>query len=489
MRRPLAASLAAFLLLAASRGLAGEAPRLDVHRHRLRNGLTVLVLEHRLAPVVSCSVFYRVGSANERPGRTGITHLLEHMMFKGTRRIGTRDFAGEAPLIERINELHERIGEIERSARPGAGHAAGMLREELAEAERRADSLMVKNELWKILMRRGAVDLNAFTGKDRTQYLCSLPANQLELWMWLEADRMGDAVFREFHRERAVVLEERRLSIDDSPAGTFGERLYAAAFIAHPYRWPIIGWASDIERITLPMVEEHYRRSYAPNNAVVVIVGRVVPAEVVRLAERYFGRIPSQPPLPPVVTREPPQRGKREVRLALEASPRVALAFHRPPSAADDAAALDVLETVLSAGRTSRLHRGLVEGRRVAVSAAVTSPTAKYPSLFIAHAVPRRPHTVGDVERAIREEIDLLAREPVGDWELQKAKNVIEADFVRSLESVVELCGLVGTFEVIDRWEYLNEYVPRIRAVTAGDVARAARDYLQEETCTTVVIP
>lgn len=457
--------------------------RVEVAESRLPNGLTLLVIEHRQAPIVSCSVFYRVGSANEEPGRTGISHLLEHMMFKGTRTVGTRNWREEEPILERILALHERL-----TAARDPGEAA-RLRREIEEAERAEERFLVRNELWKLYMASGAEDLNAGTGRDRTQYFCSLPANRLELWMALESDRMRGAVFREFYRERDVVLEERRLTVEDSPEGAFWEQLFAASLIAHPYRWPVIGWRSDIERITPAMVGEWYRRYYAPNNAIVVVAGDIAPGRVEALAARYFGPIPAQPPAPPVVTREPPQRGPRVSRLELDASPRVALAFHKPAVSSDDDIALNVLENVLSSGRTSRLYRRLVLEKKVAVSASASCPPAKYPFLFVIHAIPRRPHTADEVARAIREELDVLAKEPVSEWELGKARNQIEADFVRGLESASELASVVGTFEAIDRWEYVNRYIPRVRAVTAADLARVARDYLTEGKCTTVLIP
>ncbi len=481
--------LAGIVFLIEASACAETPLRLNVIEHRLPNGLALLMLEHHRAPIVSCSLFYRVGSANEEPGCTGISHLLEHMMFKGTRAIGTKDYAREEPLLKRIEELHARLSESGH----GGGHEDALpvpaLKEELARAERQADSLITKNELWKVLTREGAEGLNANTGRDRTQYLCSVPSNRLELWMRLESDRMSNAIFREFYREREVILEERRLTIDDSPDGAFGEELFATAFIAHPYRWPIIGWASDIEHITPELLRSYYRRYYAPNNAILVIVGDIRPEHVVALANRYFGPIPSQPSPPHIVTREPAQRGKREAHLKFDASPRVSLAYHKPAVSADDDIALNVLENILSSGRTSRLYKNLVQRKKVAVAATASCPPSKYPSLFILYSIPRRPHTNEDVERALRAEIETLGREPVSEWEMQKARNQIEADFVRGCESAQNLASLIGTYEALDRWEYLNNYIPKIRAVTAEDVMRVVNTYLKEENCTKIAIP
>lgn len=485
---PIRSSLSLISLFIASQAVAELPLSLDVVEHRLPNGLTLLMLEHHQAPVVSCSLFYRVGSANEDVGMTGISHLLEHMMFKGTRTIGTKDFSREEPLLEKIDRLNRRIGELEKLPPEKRGADIANLREELAAAERAGNALMVKNELWKLYMQYGATGLNAATGRDRTCYMCSLPANRLELWMWLESDRMQNAVFREFYRERSVVIEERRLSVDDSPEGTFDEQLFATAFIAHPYRWPIIGWKSDIPNISPQMLTAYYRRYYAPNNAIAVVVGDIRPQDVIALAKNYFGPIPSQPPPPPVVTREPAQRGMRQVTLKLPAAPRLAFAFHTPAVNHDDTVALDLLERILTGGRTSRLYKRLVDEKKIAVSVSAYNITLKYPSLFIIQAVPRRPRSNDDVERALAGEIAALSREPVSAWELQKAKNEVEADFVRELESTGALSSLIGTYEAIDSWEYLNRYIPKVRAVTPRDLLRVVRTYVNAQNCSKVEI-
>ncbi|MCX6357750.1 MAG: insulinase family protein, partial [Candidatus Aureabacteria bacterium] len=244
-----AIALALVLILTRSAPAADNPLRLDVIEHRLPNGLTLLILEHRQAPIVACALVYRVGSVNEEIGATGITHLLEHMMFKGTESVGTRDFRREKPLLDTIQNLREQLASLEDRTPPDPAREK-RLREEIEKAERDAGAFAVQNELWKLYTRHGATRLNAFTGRDRTVYVCSLPANRLELWMQLESDRMQHAVFREFYRERDVVLEERRLSVEDSPEGAFDEALQATAFIAHPYRWPVIGWKSDLEHLT-----------------------------------------------------------------------------------------------------------------------------------------------------------------------------------------------------------------------------------------------
>ena len=479
----------ALVLIAAQATCRAATPlRLDVVEHRLNNGLTLLILEHHQAPVVSCSIVYRVGSVNEEPGHTGITHLLEHMMFKGTATIGAGNFKHEEDLLKKIDTLHARLEKLENIEGNKDAYKIEETREELALSLKQADAFATENELWEIYRRSGATGINAGTGRDMTTYYCSLPVNRLELWMWLESDRMWNAVFRGFYKEKDVVLEERRLVIEDSPNGFFFERLFAAAFIAHPYRWPIIGWKSDIENISREMIKTYYRRYYAPNNTIAVIVGDIEPEKVIGMAERYFGRIPAQTPPPPVVTKEPLHRGKRELCLKFNASPRLALAYNKPSVGADDNYALEIIEKILSHGRTSRLYKSLVEEKRIAVSASAFNPPTRYPSLFIIYAIPRAPHSIEEVERALLEELDKLKREPPGDWEMEKALNQIEADFVRGLESTSGLASQIGHFEAIDKWEYINSYIPKIRAVTPEDVTRVANHYLKEDNCTLVTL-
>lgn len=481
--------IAPALLLAAGISFCrAETPlELDVVEHRLDNGLTLLVLEHRQSPIAACSIVYRVGSVNEEPGRTGISHLLEHMMFKGSETIGTRDHALEKPLLDRLDELHARLENAGGGGNGGA-KSADELRKEISAVRKQADFLVVPNELWEIYERNGGTGINAGTGRDKTVYYCSLPANRLELWFLLESDRMRNSAFRQFYREKDVVLEERRLSIDDSPDGFFYEQLFASAFIAHPYRWPVIGWNSDIENISRAMIESYYRRYYAPNNAIVVVVGDVSPDKVLRMTERYFGGIPASPAPPPVVTVEPAQHGKRVIDLVFDASPRIALAFHKPSVSSGDNYACEIIEKLLSHGMTSRFHKNIVEGKRIAVSVSAYNPPMKYPFLFIIHAMPRAPHTTAEVEAAVWEELRALASEPVSDWEMEKARNQMEAEFLRMLESADGLASLLGSFEAIDSWEYLNGYLPGIRGVTPEDIMRVAGNYLKEDNCTLVTL-
>ncbi|MBI5125760.1 MAG: insulinase family protein, partial [Planctomycetes bacterium] len=303
--RPLGLSLLCCLLLTAyclllTAPLPAQELKLDVKEHVLKNGLKVLTLERHKSPTVSLRIVYKVGSVNERPGITGVSHLFEHMMFKGTKLFGTKDWDVEEPLLKREDEL---VAATEGERHKGASADQGKIKAletELEEVRKKLKDVTVKDELWSIYMSHGGTGLNASTGEDATFYYCDLPTNKLELWGLIESDRMKNMVLREFYSEKDVVMEERRLRTETSPFGLLLEQLRAATFTAHPYSWPVIGWMSDINALTKEGTKEYFTRYYAPNNAVLIAVGDFQTQEFIKLVEKYFSDIPSQPPIPTV---------------------------------------------------------------------------------------------------------------------------------------------------------------------------------------------
>lgn len=456
------------------------APGLEerVIEHRLANGLTVLMVERHQAPIVSVNITFGVGGINERTGTTGVAHLYEHMAFKGTRTIGTKDYERERPLLEELDRLS---AEIARRRAAGADDAAlRPLLEAFKAAQEQADQLVVGNEMSLLYQRHGAVGLNASTGKDITRYVVSLPANRLPLWAAIESDRMANPVLREFYKERAVVMEERRLRTDDSPTGLLYEAFAAAAFQAHPYGFPTIGWASDIQALTPADTERFFRTYYGPANATIAIVGDINPTEVIALIEQTFGRIPAGPPPPPVVTAEPEQRGERRVEVEFEAEPLVLIGYHKPAIGHPDDFVFDVLESVLSEGVTSRLYHRIVREKRLATSIGADSgfPGVVAPNLFVISATPLAPHTTAEVEAAVYEELERLKTEPVSARELEKVLNNLDANLVRALRSNSGLAGQLAYFQTVAKdWRYILKARERIAAVTPEDIQRVARAY------------
>ncbi len=420
-----------FFALALCLSLLGSAPAAaeDVLEATLDNGLRVLLLEDHRSPVVSFQVWYRVGSRNEQPGATGLAHLLEHMMFKGTPTYGPRMFA---TLIE----------------------------------------------------QNGGQD-NAFTSQDHTSYFVNVAADKVDLVIALEADRMQNLLLdpKEFESERLVVMEERRTRTEDDPEGFLGEEVSALAFKGHPYRSPIIGWMEDIRRVTPEEARAFYRAYYVPNNALVVAAGDFKAPELLEKVRRRFGTIARAADPPPVKAVEPPQNGERRVTVRKEAQlPLVFIAYPAPNYRSADAPALELLSTILSEGRSSRLYRRLVYEQQVALSAGGDySYFSADPNLFWFYATALPGQSAEALERALTEEVERLKREPVSETELERAKNQIEASFVFRQDSVWSRASLLARFELIGGWRLRDRFVPAIRGVTPGDLQRVARAYFPAE--------
>jgi predicted Zn-dependent peptidase len=465
-----------------SAGPSGLAER--IMEHKLANGLTLLMVERHQAPVVSINVTFGVGGMNEHNGMTGIAHLYEHMAFKGTKVLGTRDYEREQPYLEELDRLNQKMEAVREQLRQTGqddSPALQQVRRAFKEAQERAGAWVVGNELAQLYQRHGAVGLNASTGKDVTRYTVSLPANRLPLWAAVEADRMANPVLREFYKERAVVLEERRLRTDDSPTGSLYEAFTAAAFRAHPYGFPTIGWASDIQSLTPAETQRFFRTYYGPANAVVAIVGDINPPEVIALIEQTFGKIPETTSPPSVVTVEPSQRGERRVEVEFDAEPVLLIGYHKPALGHPDDYVFDVIDSILSEGRTSRLYTRLVREKRVAASVDTQSsfPGAQAPNLFVISATPLAPHTTRDVEAALDQEIERLKTEPVTPMELQKVLNNLDADLLRSLRSNSGLASQLAYYQTIAKnWRYVLTARDRVAAVTPADIQRVASRYL-----------
>lgn len=470
-----------------------------VIEHRLANGLTVLLVERHQSPVVSINVTFGVGGINEHNGITGIAHLYEHMAFKGTRTLGTKDYERERPLLEELERIQRRIEQVREDLHAAGQDEAGSvtlkeLRRAFHETQERAEQFVIGNELALLYQRHGGVGLNASTGKDITRYTVSLPANRLPLWAAVESDRMANPVLREFYKERDVVLEERRLRTDDSAQGLLFEAFAATAFAAHPYGFPTIGWASDIQSLTPAVTEQFFKTYYSPANAVIAIVGDIHPPEVIALIERAFGSIPSTTRPPRVATIEPPQRGERRVEVEFDAEPVVLIGYHKPAIGHPDDYVFDVIDSILSEGQTSRLYQRLVREKRLvaAIDTQAAYPGVQAPHLFVISATPLSPHTAREVEEAITEELERLKTEPVTAEELQKVLNNLDAELLRSLRSNSGLAGQLAYFQTVAKdWRYLLKARERIGTVTPADIQRVAAQYLvkSNRTVATLVRP
>ncbi|GAK52900.1 putative Peptidase M16 [Candidatus Moduliflexus flocculans] len=387
-------------------------------------------------------------------------------------------------MLARLDELSQQMSEEKEKGDAADQAKLLQLQEEFTRVEEEAGQYIVSEAYSKIMEENGGVDLNASTSRDATEYFVSLPANRLELWMMLESDRLMNIVPREFYKERSVVMEERRMRTDASPMGTLVEQFLATAFIAHPYGFPGIGWASDIENITVPQLMQFYDTYYAPSNMTVAIVGDIQAQETIRLAEKYFGQLPAKPAAPKIRTIEPAQVGERRVQVEWDANPYLLIGYHRPDVRHKDDLVFDVISFLLSNGRTSQLYRHLVEEQQIAASVdtAATYPGQKFPSLFLFVGVPLAPHTLEELEEAMYAEIEQLKTTPVEDKELQKVINNVEASFINSLASNEGLAeNLTFSHEVLGDWRALERQIEQIKAITAEDVMRVAKTYFTKE--------
>ena len=454
-----------------------------VVEHTMKNGMKLLMVERHTSPTVSAWIRFRVGSVDERSDERGIAHLLEHMLFKGTTTLGTKDYAAEKPILDKIETVAQALtAEKARRDKMDAAKVAA-LQQQLTALEADASKYVIKDEFFELYSKNGGTGYNAFTSRDGTTYLISLPANKLELWAAIESDRLQNAVLREFYTERSVVMEERRRSYDADPESKLWETFAASSFLAHPYGQPTIGWMSDIENLTRTKAEQFFHSYYAPNNAIVAIVGDIDTQKTIAMVERYFGAIkPGKEPAP-VTAVEPKQGGERRIELIAEAEPSVIIGFHKPAINTPDDYVFDVISMILGNGRTSRFHKKLVIEKQIATDIGVfDAPGSRYPNLFIVSANPRAPHGVKEIEEAVEAELDLLKTTPVAERDLQRILNKIEYEEARRMGTNGGLARNLTEFEATaGSWRYMTEHRARIAKVTPADIMRVASTYFTRE--------
>ena len=397
-----------------------------VKSHRLANGMKLLIHEDHDIPNVGLYLFFQVGSRNERTGATGLSHFFEHMMFNGAKKYGPKQF--------------------------------------------------------DVQMENNGGNNNAYTSEDVTVYTDWFPKTALELMFDMESDRMRDLAFdpKIIDSERGVVYSERRTSVDNDNAGLLAEQLRATAIMAHPYHWPVIGWASDIEAWTMADLKSHFRMGYAPNNCVAIVSGDVTEAQVLALAKKYFEPIPSHTPPPPVHTKEPGQLGERRVTVRKPAqAPLLMAAYHTPEAKHTDTPALETLARVLTLGRSSRLYRRMVDTDQLVLGIDASQDWNIDPGLFTIFAQVRPGGSNATVEKTLDEEIARVVTDGVTAGELDKVKNLMLVDFYRGLRTIASKANLIGRFEVyLGDHRRLNTYAADMQKVTAAAVQRVARQYL-----------
>jgi predicted Zn-dependent peptidase len=489
-------SLVALLLsLALSLPVSLLAQQVPVQEYVLENGLRLLMVPRKGDPNIAAGWVARVGSVNERPGITGLSHLFEHMMFKGTRAIGTSNIQEDLKVMEQMDavkaELRKeeqdqirrlRLGEITDLKDPKNRTARHQeLLSQLTQSEEAQKKLLVKNEFDKIYTSAGASGMNAGTDYDYTVYFINVPANKLELWFWMESDRLINPVFREFYAERDVVYEERRMRTDSTPTGKFEEEFDALFWTASPYAWPVVGWPSDLDGITREEALAYFAINYAPNNLTACLVGDFDPARAKELADLYFGRLKrNSEAQPPVRTREVEQQAEKRMIAFAETNPQAQIRYHGVADGHKDEPALVVLGSLLS-GRTGRLYKSLVLDQKIATNVSAGQNGLKWEGYFALSGVAKPGNTPEQVEQALYKEIEKLQKENVGERELQKVKNRFAADNFRRLQSNFALMIQLLLADSNRGWRTFNEDPKKFAAVTAEDVQRVANLYFKPE--------
>jgi predicted Zn-dependent peptidase len=443
----------------------------------LPNGLTLIVCERPEAPVFSFFTLVDAGSADDPQGDSGLAHMFEHMAFKGTTEIGTTNYSAEKIALAKV-EVAYAAYDAEFRKRVGQDTAKlTQLKKAFQDAQDAAQKYVIPNQFSEIAEQNGAVGINASTGEDSTQYFWSMPSNRLQLWAYLESQRIGHPVEREFYKERDVVQEERRMRIDSSPIGRMVEQLLATAYVAHPYGRSGVGWESEISQVTATEAEAFHKKYYVPSNIVIAVVGDVKASTAMPILERYFAPIPAGPKPEPMTTIEPPQFAEKSVVIREATQPFYIEGYHRPDYRDPDDAVYDAITDIFSNGRTARLYRSLVRDQRIAAEAQGFSgfPGQKFPGLFAVYAVPVPGHTPEEMRTAIHKELDRLKDEDVTDAELARFKTRARADLLRGLADNEGLAQQLAEYQTrYGDWRELFRQLNRIDAVSKADVRRVA---------------
>ena len=456
----------------------------QVSEHTLENGLKIIVMERHDAPVASFITWCNVGSADDPKGYTGLAHMFEHMAFKGTSTIGTKDISKEMKLISVEDSIFMELRSARNQGRMADSAKIAELETAYEEAREASYELVVPNEFGNIVDREGGVGLNAFTSMDVTAFMYSLPSNKAELWIAMEAGRFKDPVYREMYKERDVVGEERRMRTESNPIGRLIEEFQSIAYKAHPYGVTGVGHMSDIEYYSRLEADAFRKKYYVPSNMVVAIVGDVKPKEIFKMCDKYFGDIPYSPPPDRIATVEPEQLGERRMVIEDPSQPFYIVGWHIPEGTHPDRPALDALIDYMASGRTSILYKRLVKEQKAALQVAAFAgfPGDKYPSMLAAYAMPTAEHTNQEIEDEIFKAVEELKTDLIPQEEIDKIKARAKAQFINQLNSNMGLAmQLAGYQTQWGNWRELFRTLDGINAVTAEDIQRVAKQYLTDK--------
>ncbi|MBN1982164.1 MAG: insulinase family protein [Chitinivibrionales bacterium] len=458
--------------------------KVPVFSDTLGNGLSYVIVPDTTVAVVSCRLYYFMGSMYENAGTTGLSHLYEHMMFKGTKILGTKNYEQEQKYIHRIDSLERLAVRRWEVVYSDTDSLYIELKKQIFALLEQQRTFIKKDEIWYFYQNNGATNLNAWTGDDLTAYIVTLPQNKVELFFWIESDRMRNIVLREFFSERDVVIEERHMRYENRPLGKYYEKLFELFYTAHPYRNPTIGWMSDLYTHTRVKLMDFVNKYYTPDNALIVLVGNISKEKGEKLLHTYFGGIPrAKTPKQEVTTRESAPIGQTRFTMHENAQPRIDLLFHTPGYPNDDLYNLDVVEGLLS-GRSGRLYRRLVTQEKLCTDAGAQNVFRLHDSYFSIYATLKNDANPVDVERCIYEEIRKLTDKAPTENEMERIKNTIRMNFVSQLQSLEGLSDQLAWFDRLRNWKDLFEYPIKINQVIPESIRATVKKYLVQETQT-----
>jgi predicted Zn-dependent peptidase len=441
----------------------------------LPNGMKVIILPRHNAPVFSGLIYADVGGANENQNATGLAHIFEHMAFKGTKTVGTKDYEKEKVALDKVEKAFLELRAAKEKKPKVSDDELKVLEDAFQKAQDEAQQFVVQNELGEILEREGVPDLNAFTNFDQTVYLYSLPSNKLELWAAIESDRFTNPVLREFYKEKDVIMEEKRMGQSSAP-GKLLDDFMAVAYKNHMYRSFVIGNMSDLKHISRTEAEAWFDKYYRAKNLTAVLVGDVDPATAMPLVEKYLGKIPTGEKPSQYVSEEEVQRSEKRIVMEDPAQPFLVVAYHKPEFADPDNSVYDAIADILGGGRSSRLYTALVKEKKLALAAgAYTELGKKYPGLFLFFVVPNQGKTPEECEKALYEEIEKIKTSPVSKEELEGLKARSKTNFIHALDNNLGLALNLASYKnLTGDWRTLFNELDNIDKVTADDILRVA---------------
>lgn len=457
----------------------------------LDNGLKIIVLERHEAPVASFVTWANVGGSDDPKGYTGLAHMFEHMAFKGTRSIGSKDIDTEVGLIASEDSIYMELRRERQKGDSADSTRLADLEKAFEDAREASYEYVIPNEFSQIIEREGGVGLNAGTSMDFTVYMSSYPSNKAELWMAMESDRFSNPVLREMYKEKDVIAEERRQQLESSPFGRLLDELMASGFKAHPYGVSIVGHASDIQNFTREAAFAYYNKYYVPSNMVVAIVGDVKSKDIFKMADDYFGGLPVKPKPEPVTTIEPEQKAERRIFLEDPAQPLFAVGYHIPEETHPDWPAIEALADYYGQGRTSLLYKKLVKEKKIAAQVGVYAgyPASKYPSIFLVWAVPTPGSSLEEIESDIFNELEKLQTELIPDEEVEKIRARAKADFIFGLNSNLGMAMQLAAYQTYyGDWQEMFNQLDKINAVTSEAIKNVANKYFIKHNRTVAIM-